>query len=151
MINNQKGVAFVLTLSIITLILLFIMVLFYQAINTSTQINTMEKHIDAKNIASMGMDYYQYHLENMQDELQQTLNNGGINELLSKINQLNNELRGKKEIDSNRYFELELPTSIPYSEGSIEIVIAYSSKGTAFAKTVEETSEITIKIKGNGE
>ncbi|WP_047985094.1 hypothetical protein [Ornithinibacillus californiensis] len=58
-IGNEHGAALVLTVMIITLILLFVLMLFTQVTNTARQVKTTEEHLIASHIAEMGVDYYQ--------------------------------------------------------------------------------------------
>jgi predicted PurR-regulated permease PerM len=58
-LGNEHGAALVLTVMIITLILLFVLMLFTQVTNTARQVKTTEEHLIASHIAEMGVDYYQ--------------------------------------------------------------------------------------------
>ncbi|SET45073.1 hypothetical protein SAMN05216389_111151 [Oceanobacillus limi] len=150
-LQNEHGAALVLTLSLITLLLLFIMTLFYQVSNTTKQIVIMEDNMDATNIAEMGIDYYQYHFEENRDLFQQVVDEGSIQDLISEINTLNDTLSGVKVIeDGNRYFELVLPTLHYTSTDDLEeIVIEFDSIGTARGKEVVENSSVTIALTQN--
>ncbi|MFB4166723.1 hypothetical protein [Virgibacillus sp. JSM 102003] len=66
MINykSENGAALVLTLMIITLFFIFILTQFYQITNTTKQVTTMEKQIDARLVAEMGVDYYRDAVQN---------------------------------------------------------------------------------------
>ncbi len=75
MINykSEKGAALVLTLMIITLFFIFILTQFYQITNTTKQVTTMEKQIDARLVAEMGVDYFR-------DAVQRYIDNAGLTE-----------------------------------------------------------------------
>lgn len=57
--NNEKGAAIVMTVMVITIILLFVMTLFYQITNTTKQVQKEKNITVAEQIAAMGVDYYQ--------------------------------------------------------------------------------------------
>lgn len=66
--KSEKGAALVLTLMIITLLFIIILTQFYQITNTTKQVTTMEKQIDARLAAEMGVDYYRASVENYIDD-----------------------------------------------------------------------------------
>ncbi|WP_010099176.1 hypothetical protein [Ornithinibacillus scapharcae] len=61
--NNEKGAALVMTVMVITLILLFVMALFFQITNTTKQIQKGKSITVAEQIAAMGVDYYQTYVK----------------------------------------------------------------------------------------
>lgn len=130
-LKNEHGAALVLTLFIVTLLLLFVLTLFYQVNNATKQVTTMEKNIDARNLADMGTAYIYCVLD--------LYNNQYMEEELKTI--FEKEFVGSKKVEidpSNRWYQIKVdlqnyPTSINYT-----------TKGVSFGKVVEMEDVIII-------
>ncbi|WP_042146379.1 hypothetical protein [Paucisalibacillus sp. EB02] len=137
--NNRKedGVALVFTLMIVTLVLLFILVISNQILNTNKQITKMEKQIISEQIAQMGVDFYRAAIkknlpkEFNKDELK--LPNMQLDEVV-----LDNE--------NNFAFLIKNPTL-----DETEMVIRFTSVGKAYDEVSEIESSIIINIVESGE
>lgn len=124
--KNEKGAALVLTLMIVTLFLLFILTQFYQVTNTTKQVTTMEKNINARNVAEMGIEYYfqKIKYEYEKDPTKE------VSEIIADID--GEEVR----LDEDRNFQLLAPD--PNEPNKIR------AKGTAFGKEAIVENEITL-------
>lgn len=125
--RSEQGATLVLTLFIVTLMLLFVLTLFYQVTNTTKQVTTIEKNIDARNIAEMGVEYYYQKIKYLYEQ--------GVT-----IEEIIGQIRDEKPvvISENRFFEL---TSIDNANSN---KISISCTGTSFEKTVTEKNEIML-------
>lgn len=127
--KNEKGMALVLTLFIVTLMLLFALTLFSQVINTTKQVTTIEKNIDARNVAEMGIEYYYQKIKHKHE--QDTSKD--IQDIIELIN--------KDQVSfDNRSFEL-LQVKIDESDPN---KINISCEGTAFGQKVAVENEIML-------
>lgn len=132
--SNERGAAFVLTILLITLALLFLMTLFYQILNTTKQVDTMGENVQARHIAEMGLDYY----EQMITKLSST-SYSSINEFVSQIP--NDQT---VNIDADRSFKVtqqRIDTS-----NSEQIVIYFNSEGMAFQRDITLESKMTVRV-----
>ncbi|MBP1947789.1 hypothetical protein [Virgibacillus litoralis] len=141
MINfkSEKGAALVLTLMIITLFLVFILTQSYQITNTTRQVTTMEKQIDARLIAEMGVDYYRSFVQNY-------IEGEGItkpdNVYITEINLPQNPVK----LDSKDH-KFSIQDSHIEEQTEEKVMIKFSSIGTAYnkEKEIEDTIIITFE------
>ncbi|WP_164668371.1 hypothetical protein [Virgibacillus doumboii] len=142
-LSGERGAALVMTLFIIILLMLSVLTLFYMVTNTTKQVTTMEKNIQAEHMADMGIDYVRTLVDNYEHNEKSSLEDYLINELPAE----------KVLIDSsNRFLKIVLPPEgINIDENSNEpIEFTYTSIGTAFGKEkkIEDTIEITFESGG---
>ncbi|WP_156291463.1 hypothetical protein [Oceanobacillus salinisoli] len=150
-LKNERGFALVLTLMIISLLLLFVLSLFTQITNTTKQITTMEKHINAGNIADMGVIYFQKLVETNKEELESMLNDGtfeqedinSANDITEFVNhvlipQVGNN--GTIELDENHRF------SINYAETNVDASNVITVHVTGEAYNQSDTAEGNIEL-----
>lgn len=133
-LNNEKGAALVLTLMIITLFLVFIMGQFYQVTNTTKQVTTMEKQIDAHLMAEMGVDYFHAFLNENYDQ----------EDPLADFIEKNLPITKIIDEEEQHQFEISIDDQTDYDSQ-----ITYISTGDAFGE--EEAIEGTITINNNDE
>ncbi|WP_249870868.1 hypothetical protein [Oceanobacillus saliphilus] len=142
-LRNEKGAALVLTIMIITLFLVFILGLFTVVTNTTKQVTTMEKQIDAQLIAEMGVTYFQRVVEKSKPELQEKIQNNPeeVDRIIeTHTTTLIDSLDNPVTIDGDRRtFEI---TFEDYNEE--ERRISFHSIGTA--NNVKATANGTIVI-----
>src|SRR5690625_2973619 len=130
--------ALVLTLAFIVIIMLFSLTLLYQVTNTSKQVSLMEKNIEARHMAEMGLDYYNQFIRS-EKEFLETVNR---TELVSELNHLNDNLMKEINIENDdRYFKIQ-DLRIKESNEN-ELIISFTSIGKAFEESVPIDSEIT--------
>ncbi len=134
-LSNERGVALVLTLMMITLILLFVLTLLYQVTNTTRQVATMEENIDARLVAEMGVDYYQ------------ELVNGYVqNQKVEKVQTIKLPAAPRKyRLDGDHAFSIKVDNRANINEEKLKI--AFTSEGTAHGRTEEVHQTITITLK----
>lgn len=126
-LKNEQGAALVLTLFIVTLMLLFALTLFYQVTNTTKQVTTVEKNIDARNIAEMGVEYYYQKIKYLYEQ------GSTIEEIIEQIHD-----DDRIVISEDRYFKL---TAIDNANSN---KISITCTGTAFEKDVTVENEIKL-------
>ncbi|WP_390360823.1 hypothetical protein [Virgibacillus byunsanensis] len=124
----------VLTLMIITLFLTFILVQFTQITNTSRQVETMEKNIEARLIAEMGVDYYRKLVKSTVSET--VANSDDI---------ILPDLREQQILDDKGNYKYEISNPEIVEESSEQVKISFTSKGTAL-DTVQYIENTTITI-----
>ncbi|MUK86851.1 hypothetical protein GMD78_00350 [Ornithinibacillus sp. L9] len=135
--RNESGAALVLTLMIITLILLFVLTLFYQIANTTKQVTTMEKQIISEQIAEMGVDYYRSYTK------------ATIPETISASSEIllpDIELQEEVILDSEGKFKYWIETQEIATRSENEIMINFTTVGEAYGKITTIDSSITIQI-----
>ncbi|MEN1968220.1 hypothetical protein WMZ97_09115 [Lentibacillus sp. N15] len=127
--NNEKGAALILTVFIITIMLLFILTLFYQVQNTTKQVSTVSKQNNAENLAKMGVDYYYHKLK----FLYKKDSDHDLEAVVKTVSNANDTVH----VDSDRSFEL---MTLDLEADKITI----TCKGTAFGR--EAIEENVIKL-----
>ncbi|MGM8364547.1 hypothetical protein ACLIBG_03590 [Virgibacillus sp. W0181] len=143
--HNEQGAALVMTLLFITVLILLLLGQFYQVTNTAGQVSTMEKSIEARHMADMGIDYYQQMVASKREILEEVAEDSGFQGVKSAIEELNNTETLNSEMGSgNKSFEIEQITIEQTSDD--EITIQFNSKGMASEKEINEESEIIISI-----
>ncbi|ASK62962.1 hypothetical protein CFK37_12825 [Virgibacillus phasianinus] len=130
-LNNEHGAALVLTLFIVTIMLLFILTLSYQVINTTKQVTTVEKNMDAEHLAKMGVEYYYQWVKH--EHVQSPSKN--IEEIITALQGMTDK---EIIIDQERRFLL-MNAKIDGSN-----LIKITCKGIAFGNDVIETNEIKL-------
>ncbi|WP_067727538.1 hypothetical protein [Oceanobacillus damuensis] len=143
-LRNEKGAALVLTIMMITLFLVFILGLFTQVTNTTKQVTTMEKQIDAQLIADMGVTYFQRLVEINQPLLEREINEDPDDDNLANvvdlfIDELLNVEKQRVDVDENRTYEITYE-GFNADEKSIHF------KSVGFVTDTEATSYGTIVI-----
>ncbi|WP_106496913.1 hypothetical protein [Lentibacillus sp. Marseille-P4043] len=129
--KNQRGAAFVITLMIITLFLLFILTQFHQVTNTTKQVTIVEKTLDAQLIAEMGVDYYRELVDKyIQDEE------------IKDPNKITLPEPNPPTIDSNHAYQISAYKMIEKSD--TKVIITFRSTGIAFDKEKQIDDKITI-------
>jgi len=142
--NDEQGMALVLTLAFIVIIMLFSLALIFQVTNTSKQVSTMEKNIEARHMAEMGVDYYSQFIRSKKDSLE-TFNK---TDLKSKIYVLSKKFDDPINIENDkRNFEIRIDDI--FSSEEDKWIIPFTSTGTAFGKTATIDSELIIDFSGN--
>ncbi|WP_430784794.1 hypothetical protein VBD025_09410 [Virgibacillus flavescens] len=132
-----------LTLMIITLFLLFIMTQFQLIINTTKQVTTMEKQINAELIAEMGIDYYREVVDSYIRE-----NDITNAEDLEPPRPSSSDI---PSLDSSNNYHYQITNitkpDITEFENRVEVAISFTSTGTANNKTesIEDVINITFK------
>jgi predicted PurR-regulated permease PerM len=121
-LGNEHGAALVLTIMIITLILLFVLMLFTQVTNTARQVKTTEEHLIASHIAEMGVDYYQ---QLVQESIPNQVSS--VEEIITFIPNPTGDSLEKVLDDEGLYKFVIGDITIDDSEDSISI--KFSSKG----------------------
>ncbi|SDQ43285.1 hypothetical protein SAMN05216232_1576 [Virgibacillus subterraneus] len=144
MINfkSEKGAALILTLVIITLFLVFILTQFYQITNTTKQVTTMEKQIDARLIAEMGVDYYRSFVQNYIDD-EGITDPGEV--YITEINLPQNPVK----LDSKDH-KFSINDSHIEERTEEKVTIKFISIGTAFNKEKEIKDTIIITFESEG-
>ncbi|MGJ9457206.1 hypothetical protein [Oceanobacillus sp. CF4.6] len=142
--RNEKGAALVLTVMIITLFLVFILGLFTVVTNTTKQVTTMEKQIDAQLVAEMGVTYFQRLVEINQHLLEEKMNENPEEDELTNVVQLFiDDLLSSVEqpvhVDENRTYEITF-------EGYNEDEKSIHFKSVGAVTDAEATSNGTIVI-----
>ncbi|WP_099158764.1 hypothetical protein [Virgibacillus ndiopensis] len=158
--KNETGAALVLTMLIITIFLIFVTVQVTQAVNSTKQVTTMEKKIDAELVAKMGVDYFQQLIVNNQTELTSIIDNNTDNKRLLEqeingfIHQLRYDALNNKpfEIDrNNRTFEI-IDIHVVVNRDNSSVTVTFESIGKAFEANNTAKGEVKIKIEsGAGE
>src|SRR5690625_1793365 len=111
--NDEQGMALVLTLAFIVIIMLFSLALIFQVTNTSKQVSTMEKNIEARHMAEMGVDYYSQFIRSKKDSLE-TFNK---TDLKSKIYVLSKKFDDPINIENDkRNFEIRIDDIVSSEE-----------------------------------
>ncbi|MGP4108306.1 hypothetical protein [Virgibacillus sp. L01] len=143
MINykSENGAALVLTLMIITLFFIFILTQFYQITNTTKQVTTMEKQIDARLAAEMGSDYYRDVVKKYIDDTDTGVEEPGdvnIAEIILPQNPVIWDSGNHKFLIKESYIE---------ERTEDQVTVKFISVGTAHNKEmkIEETIIITFE------
>ncbi|MFD1171296.1 hypothetical protein [Oceanobacillus picturae] len=142
-LKGEKGAVLVLTLLMVTLIILFITALTGQVIQTTKQVTTMEKRIDAELVLQMGIDYVQavldaYEYNEEQDAMEYLEEKLG--EHLQTVDNGNTQLK----LDDERKFEINLPDPLPAVKEGEDIEVTYTIIGIAQGQTAETKDKIKI-------
>ncbi|MGM8212359.1 hypothetical protein ACLIBH_06120 [Virgibacillus sp. W0430] len=146
--QNEQGAALVLTLLLITLITLLLLGQFYQVTNTAGQVATMEKNIESRHLAEMGVEYYQQLIASKQAELTEAAQASGFQGVEEKLQEWNGTEVLTVQVEGERkYFTIENVTLDQQTEN--EIIVEFTSLGTANGKEVRENNEIIITIMRN--
>lgn len=137
--KSEKGAALILTLMIITLFFIFILTQFYQITNTTKQVTTMEKQIDARLVAEMGVDYYRDVVQKYIDDAELT-EPGDVN--IAEITLPQNPV--KWDSGNHKFF---IKDSYIEEKTEDQVTVKFTSVGTVHSKEkkIEDTIIITFE------
>ncbi|MEN2765561.1 hypothetical protein [Ornithinibacillus xuwenensis] len=135
--NKESGATLVMTLLMITLVLLFILTLFYQILNTTKQITLTEKKLIAEQIAAMGIDYYHAYVEETMPEAFSDSNEVVLPDI---------PLQEKILLDNSGDFSFWIKQHSLHHVSESEMEIDFTSVGEALGEVTEVDSSITITI-----
>ncbi|MCG3420175.1 hypothetical protein [Oceanobacillus jordanicus] len=142
-LKGERGAALVLTLLMITLLLLFVTLLSGQVIQTTKQVTTTEKRIDAELVSQMGIDYVQSVLETYEyNEVQDVMDY--LSTKLDEYLQISKTGNPILILDEVRQFEIELPDPLPEVIEGEDLEVTYRSIGRSMDQTIETNDTITI-------
>ncbi|MFC4022537.1 hypothetical protein ACFOUV_01735 [Oceanobacillus longus] len=147
--RNEKGAALVLTVMIITLFFVFILGLFTVVTNTTKQVTSMEKQIDAQLIAEMGVTYFQRLVEINQHLLEEEINEHRDNADFTNVVQvfiddLLNGIEQPVHVDEYRTYEITVESynddekSIHFKSVGVVPDAEATSNGTIIINTSEQ-------------
>lgn len=131
---NERGAALILTLLLTTLALLFILTLFYQILNTTKQVDTMDDNVRARHVAEMGLDYYEQIVHQLS-----AASYTSVEEFITLMPK-----NQSVTIDSDRSFKVT-QQKVDTSD-SDQIVIHFKSEGIAFERNVTKESKIRVHV-----
>ncbi|GAQ19429.1 type II secretory pathway, component PulK [Oceanobacillus picturae] len=142
-LKGERGAALVLTLLMITLLLLFVTLLSGQVIQTTKQVTTTEKRIDAELVSQMGIDYVQSVLDTYEyNEVQDVMDY--LSTKLDEYLQISKTGNPILILDEARQFEIELPDPLPEVIEGEDLEVTYISIGRSMGQTIETNDTITI-------
>ncbi|CDO01627.1 hypothetical protein BN988_00062 [Oceanobacillus picturae] len=142
-LKGERGAALVLTLLMITLLLLFVTMLSGQVIQTTKQVTTTEKRIDAELVSQMGIDYVQSVLDTYEyNEVQDVMDY--LSTKLDEYLQISKTRNPILILDEARQFEIELPDPLPEVIEGEDLEVTYRSIGRSMDQTIETNDTITI-------
>ncbi|WP_100012105.1 hypothetical protein [Lentibacillus sediminis] len=140
--NNQTGSALVLTLMLMTLLMLFVLTLFFQVTNTTRQVAIMEEQLDAELIADMGIDFFRSKAEGAAASYNGT--GDDLAEYLEKKLEPHEVDLGEERSFAISNIQLNLTSGGP-------MTITFESTGSALERDVTEESEIILTEGGEGQ
>lgn len=132
--SNERGAALVLTLLLTTLALLFLLTLFYQILNTTKQVDTMDENVRARHVAEMGLDYYEQLVKQLSLDTYTS-----IEEFITRVPR-----NASVTIDADRSFEVTQQRIDTSHTDQIDIHVI--SEGIAFQRDVTKESKITVRV-----
>lgn len=142
-LKGERGAALVLTLLMITLLLLFVTMLSGQVIQTTKQVTTTEKRIDAELVSQMGLSYVQAVLDTYEyNEEQDAMDY--LSTKLDEYLQISNTGNPLLVLDEARQFEIDLPDPLPEVIEGENLDVTYRSIGRSMDQTIETNDTITI-------
>lgn len=143
--RNERGAVLVISLLFITIVLLLLLVLFQQATSTFGQVSVMEKRIQAKHMADMGLTYYKQAIFSEKATLEEVASSVGIDGVVEVVEEINATIPLHVQIESDKlYFEIDQITITEENEN--EITIQYRITGIADERKVQEENEIILSI-----
>jgi hypothetical protein len=142
-VNKETGATLVMTLMIITVILLFLLTLFYQITNTTKQVKKMEHITVSEQIAEMGIDYYRAYAKTVMPE---------VFENQDEVTLPNIPLQEKVALDSeDGHYSFWIKSHSLTKVSESEMLLTFVSVGEAYEEVSEVESSIRINVVESGE
>jgi len=148
--NNQRGAALVIVLGVIMMLMIFGSVLAAQTTQTQKQLETTERHIDARNIARMGQVKAQTAVKRVCKRYMSsngTLEVSKLEEIKSNIikdlKNVEDRIKEAVELDKGRSYKV---TNFNYGWESNSLKVNIVSEGKSFNMSATENDEFTIEL-----